>query len=558
MQAACGLWREDSDAFQPGALSVSAEADSHGHRYVAVPLVWENKLALVDAGERRSDAADRDRHRAIRGGDRSQRLDGVGEQSGRTSAQAGRTVRLADAEAGEKVVVDSRGVASTGAVTRVDLETGKATHTLAVGLHPTALALDEARRRLYVANGNGDSVSVIDTERVQVVRTIAIQPFSQAVRGIAPTALQVSADGATLYAACGGINAVAVIDTGTGKIRGMIPTGWYPNGLALDPGGKYLAVSSLLGPGSGWRDAPSKRFVHANRGSVAVLPLPDAAQLASYTTAVAENNRLRLAGTAPDNAREAARNAAPVGDSGALRRAFDDRARGLHHQGESHVRPGAGRYGEGQRRPVAGDVRRGRHAQPAPPGRAVRPARQLLRHGRQQRRRASVDHAGERDGVLSVAGLPGPQLSVRRQRPDGVLLGRIPVELRAGARALGARVRRVCGAHEHCLERAARPAPQMGEGRRLHGGLEDSRADRVAERDCGGELSVLLDFDPRRGAGADLSGGSEAVRKRGQAAEPDAGADCPRITPSALRRESRHPRRWWRTTTWRWGRSWRR
>ena len=45
---------------------------------------------------------------------------------------------------------------------------------------------------------------------------------------------------------------------------------------------------------------------------MAVLQLPNAAQLASYTTAVAENNRLRLAGTAPDNAREAARNAPPA------------------------------------------------------------------------------------------------------------------------------------------------------------------------------------------------------------------------------------------------------
>ena len=435
--------------FQPGALSVSAEADSHGHRYVAVPLVWENKLALVDA-------ASGEVMRQIETGiapfaaviDRKGSTAWVSNLGGRPP-KPDELFASPMQKPSEKVVVDSRGVASTGAVTRMDLETGKATHTLAVGLHPTALALDEARRRLYVANGNGDSVSVIDTERVQVVKTIAIQPFSQAVRGIAPTALQVSADGATLYAACGGINAVAVIDTGTGKIRGMIPTGWYPNGLALDPGGKYLAVSSLLGPGSGWRDAPSKRFVHANRGSVAVLQLPNAAQLASYTTAVAENNRLRLAGTAPDNAREAARNARPGGDSGALRRAFDDRARGLHHQGESHVRPGAGRYGEGQRRSVAGDVRRRRHAQPAPPGRAVRPARQLLRHRRKQRRRASVDHAGERDRVLSVARLPGPQLSVRRQRSDGVFLRRIPVELCAGARALGARVRRVCGAHEH-------------------------------------------------------------------------------------------------------------
>ncbi len=298
--------------FQPGALSISTEADAHGRRYVAVPLVWENKLALVDAGN----------------GEVMRQIDtgvapfaAVIDRKGATawvSNLGGRPPKPDELFASpmqkptERVVVDGRGVASTGAVTRMDLETGKATHTLAVGLHPTALALDEARRRLYVANGNSDSVSVIDTERVQVVKTFAIQPFSQAVRGIAPTALQVSADGGTLYAACGGINAVAVIDTGTGKIRGMIPTGWYPNGLALERGGRYLAVSSLLGPGSGWRDAPSKRFVHANRGSVAVLQLPNAAQLASYTTAVAENNRLRLAGTAPEETRAAARNAAPA------------------------------------------------------------------------------------------------------------------------------------------------------------------------------------------------------------------------------------------------------
>jgi hypothetical protein len=132
------------------------------------------------------------------------------------------------------------------------------------------------------------------------------------VRGIAPTALAVSADGATLYAACGGINAVAVIDTAAGAIRGMIPTGWYPNGVALDPSGQYLAIASLLGPGSGWQDAPSKRYVHANRGSVAVAPIPDAAQLASYTTAVAENTRLRLAGDGPKEERQAARNVPPV------------------------------------------------------------------------------------------------------------------------------------------------------------------------------------------------------------------------------------------------------
>src|SRR5262249_26870557 len=112
-------------------------------------------------------------------------------------------------------------------------------------------------------------------------------------------------DGTRLYVACGGINAVAVIDIAAGRLGGLIPTAWYPSGVALDAAGHYLAVSSLLGPGSGWRESPGKRFVHANRGSRAVLPVPSAAQLAAYTTAVAENNRLRLAGAPPDVARAA-------------------------------------------------------------------------------------------------------------------------------------------------------------------------------------------------------------------------------------------------------------
>ena len=46
------LWRGVSDGFLPGALSYRAGGRPDGRRYVAVPLVWENKLALVDAGQR--------------------------------------------------------------------------------------------------------------------------------------------------------------------------------------------------------------------------------------------------------------------------------------------------------------------------------------------------------------------------------------------------------------------------------------------------------------------------------------------------------------------------
>jgi hypothetical protein len=114
------------------------------------------------------------------------------------------------------------------------------------------------------------------------------------VAGVAPTALALTSDGATLFVACGGINAVAVLRASNGVIQGLIPTAWYPNGLALSPDNRLLAVSTLLGVGSGSRDELWKRFVHAYRGTVNVLPVPDAAQLASYSTAVAENNRLPL------------------------------------------------------------------------------------------------------------------------------------------------------------------------------------------------------------------------------------------------------------------------
>jgi DNA-binding beta-propeller fold protein YncE len=76
------------------------------------------------------------------------------------------------------VVVDARGVASTGTVTRIDLGTLATTDTIGVGLHPTAIVWDEPGERLYVANGNGDSVSVIDTRRMAIAQTFAIAPFA--------------------------------------------------------------------------------------------------------------------------------------------------------------------------------------------------------------------------------------------------------------------------------------------------------------------------------------------------------------------------------------------
>lgn len=299
-------------AFQPGAFSIAAKPNPQGRRVLVLPLVYENKIAVIDLakGEVLSHIATQTAP--------FQALVSADGTVAYVSNLGGRPPKGKELFASpmlkpdERIVVDARGIAASGTVVRIDLATGKTTHTLPVGLHPTAMAWDETRGRLYVANGNSESVSVIDTKSNTVVRTLELQPFSEKVRGIAPTALALSRDGSELFVACGGINAVAVLNTGTGSLRGLIPTGWYPNGLAVSPDGKHLAITSLLGAGSAWRDSPAKRFVHAYRGSAAVVTMPDAAQLASYTTAVAENNHLRLAGTAPTTERAGARRVEPV------------------------------------------------------------------------------------------------------------------------------------------------------------------------------------------------------------------------------------------------------
>ncbi len=279
-----------------GTMISGALATSKG--VTAVPLTFNNELAVVSsAGIKKLKTGIAPFGVALNA---AGTVAYVTNWGGRFSKAGDLTAPTGLEPTADQVVVDSRGIAASGTVARVDLATMTVTDTIAVGLHPMAIVWDEKRARVYVANGNSDSVSVIDSATQKVLQTIPVQPFPRPVRGIAPTALALR--GTQLYIACGGINAVAVLDIASSRILGTIPTGWYPNALSVSADGQHLAIASLLGPGSGWRDEPRKRFVHSNRGSVSVVPIPDAAQLASYSTVVAENNRLPLKADPPRRA----------------------------------------------------------------------------------------------------------------------------------------------------------------------------------------------------------------------------------------------------------------
>jgi YVTN family beta-propeller protein len=214
---------------------------------------------------------------------------------GRIAKRGDLTMPMGPARDADALVVDKRGIAASGTVSRVDVASGQVSKTIQVGLHPSALVWNQKTQLLYIANGNSDSISVVDTAQDKVIRTIPLQPFEKKTTGLAPTALALTPDGERLLVACGGINAIAIIHLPDGSIEGMIPTAWYPDALDISPDGHWIAVSSLLGRGTGSKEKqPTQRWIGASRGSVNLVGFPKASELAQLTLAVAANNHLAL------------------------------------------------------------------------------------------------------------------------------------------------------------------------------------------------------------------------------------------------------------------------
>lgn len=284
-----------------GAPAIAARAGPDGKRLVVVPLPANDALAVLDAetgAPLHTIPLGVEPIAAVISAD--SRVAYVSILGGPKPNPRQRSARQCCDPRAEAVRIDGRGIAEAGSVSQIDLTKGEVVRDIAVARHPTALVWDEPGARLYVADGNSDSVSVIDTQTNTVATHIAITPFRDRNVGLAPTALALSPDHRTLYVTLGGANAVAVYDIGvpgaTPVLKGLIPTSWYPSSIDVSSDGKDIAVGSLFGVGSGTGRLAGQRgrYVFAIRGAVDVIPVPTASQLAAYTTAVSENDKLAL------------------------------------------------------------------------------------------------------------------------------------------------------------------------------------------------------------------------------------------------------------------------
>ena len=216
---------------------------------------------------------------------------------------------------------------------------------IAVGGQPNKMLLNRDQSRLYVANGNSDMVSVIDTSHDVVLEEIASTApksvFAKAknFKGANPNSLALTPDERFLLVSNGGTNSVAVVRLGhtqgaqereeerddedhedenenedkqKSKTIGLIPTGWYPNSVSVSKDGTYLYVVNgksnsgpnlgacmdtvSIAPGSSNNCNSKNQYVwQLTKAGFLSMPMPSEKQLAALTWQVAKNNNFPAA-----------------------------------------------------------------------------------------------------------------------------------------------------------------------------------------------------------------------------------------------------------------------
>ena len=202
---------------------------------------------------------------------------------------------------------------------------------IAVDRHPTTMLLNAKGTRLFVANSNADSVSVIDTGTDQEIERIDVRLAEDALPGSSPEGLALGEDEKTLYVASAHSNAVAVValsekaqgerpadkdkKSEKSRVRGFIPTGQYPSAVAVADGKLFIGngkgtgfePSSMRANNSGRTPNPPNAAFPANKeknqqggqysgsivsGNISMVELPDVPALARYTQQTMQNDGL--------------------------------------------------------------------------------------------------------------------------------------------------------------------------------------------------------------------------------------------------------------------------
>jgi YVTN family beta-propeller protein len=138
---------------------------------------------------------------------------------------------------------------SSGSVSVIDTVSNRVVAALKVGRNPSDMKLS-VDGRLFVVCASDNTVHVIDAATLEPLEQLSTSLWPHAPEGSTPNALVIDEARKRLYIANGDNNAVAVaqIENRTrSAVIGFIPTGWYPSALALTDGGAMLVIANAKG-----------------------------------------------------------------------------------------------------------------------------------------------------------------------------------------------------------------------------------------------------------------------------------------------------------------------
>lgn len=142
-------------------------------------------------------------------------------------------------------------------VTVIDTDKAEAIATLAVGKRPRGLKLNRDGSRLYVAVSGlpkcppttpdaecakferdlrADGIAVVDTASLKLLKLLKA--------GSDPEQFDLSADGRLLFVANEDAAQTSVLDVASGDIKARIPVGKEPEGVSVSPNGRWVLVTN--------------------------------------------------------------------------------------------------------------------------------------------------------------------------------------------------------------------------------------------------------------------------------------------------------------------------
>jgi len=185
---------------------------------------------------------------------------------------------------------------SSESVSVIDTASNKVVRMVHVGMNPNEMRLS-TDGRLFVACSNDNTVYVIDAQKLTVIERLSTTLTPLAPEGSTPNALAIDDVRHLLYIANADNNSIAVAHIENREhstVVGFIPTGWYPSALALIDGNDTLYIGNAKGeeghpdPNGPYFGKDSDKTLQTS--SLEVLPVASLKEkLATWTKEVTAN-----------------------------------------------------------------------------------------------------------------------------------------------------------------------------------------------------------------------------------------------------------------------------